>query len=157
MKALAAALFLCAMTAATPSSTQTAPTEYGPPISARAALELINRGMERSAERNLTMALAVVEPSGELVAFVRMDNAPYASSQLAQQKARTSARLRLSTAELEARVMAGRTVLLSSDEVFAIGGGVPIVRNGRVVGAVGISGGAAAQDTEIAMAIVADP
>jgi glc operon protein GlcG len=157
MKMVRAILFLCAMVVAMPSAAQTAPSEYGTPISAREALDLINRGMERSAEHNLTMAFAVVEPSGELVAFARMDNAPYASIQLAQQKARTSARLRIATAELEARVLAGRTVLLSSDEVLAIGGGVPIVRNGRVIGALGVSGGTAAQDAEMAIAILAGP
>ena len=98
------------------------------------------------------MAFAVVEPSGELVAFARMDDVPYASIRLAQQKARTSARLRMTTAALEERVQGGRSALLSSDEVIAIGGGVPIVVNGRVVGALGVSGGTAAEDGAVAIA-----
>lgn len=157
MNAIRAIVFLFAVIAAMPSAAQTAPSGYGPPISAREALEIIDRGMQQSARQNLTMAFAVVEPSGELVAFARMDDAPYASIQLAQQKARTSARLRMATAELEERVLGGRTVLLSSDEVLAIGGGVPIVRNGRVIGALGVSGGSAAQDAALATAIVAGP
>jgi len=84
----------------------------------------------------LAAAFAVVEPSGELVAFARMDDVPYASIKLAQQKARTAARLRVTTQDLEGRVLRGRSVCLSSGEVIAIGGGVPIVMDGKIVGAV---------------------
>jgi len=130
------------------------PVRYGPPITVNAALALIKRGMEAGSAQGLNMAFAVVEPSGELVAFARMEDAPYASTELAQQKARSSARLRLATSELETRVQNGRTVLLSSDEVLAVGGGVPIIVDGRVVGAFGVSGGSAAQDTAVATAAV---
>jgi glc operon protein GlcG len=150
-------LFACAVMIASPASAQPQPAPangYGPPISVREALALIDRGMEQSAAQGFTMVFAVVEPSGELVAFARMDDAPYASGQIAQQKARTSARLRLATADLEERVQGGRVALLSSDEVIAIGGGVPIIREGRVVGALGVSGGTAAQDAAIAGAAV---
>lgn len=51
----------------------------------------------------------------------------------------------------------GRTALLSSDEVLAVGGGVPIVVDSRVVGALGVSGGTSAQDTEIAAAVISLP
>lgn len=149
-------LVLCAMAVAWPCWAQSVPQGYGAPISLSEARALIDRGIAESSAQNLTMAFAVVEPSGELVAFARMDDAPYASIALAQQKARTSARLRLPTAELEARVLSGRTVLLSSDEVLAIGGGVPIVRDGRVVGALGVSGGASAQDAAIADLVAAN-
>ncbi|HTN41530.1 MAG TPA: heme-binding protein [Asticcacaulis sp.] len=128
----------------------TPPTRYGPPITVNAALALIKRGMEAGSAQGLNMAFAVVEPSGELVAFARMEDVPYASTELAQQKARSSARLRLATSDLETRVQNGRTVLLSSDEVLAVGGGVPIVVDGRVVGALGVSGGTSSQDAEMA-------
>lgn len=154
MKLLRRSLFLVAVLIAMPAAAQRAPAQYGEPIAVREALQIIERGMQQSVQQDLAAAFAVVEPSGELVAFARMDGAPYASIQIAQQKARTAARLRLSTAELEARVLGGRTVLLSSDEVLAIGGGVPIIRDGRVVGALGVSGGASAQDAAIAAAVV---
>jgi len=141
-----------AQQAATPSNVQA--LSYGAPISASDGLALVRRGMEQSAARGLKMAIAVVEPSGELVAFAKMDDAPYGSGRLAQQKARTSARLRITTAALEERVQGGRTALITSDEVIAIGGGVPIVVGGRIVGAVGVSGGAAAQDAALAADLV---
>lgn len=148
----------CATLAAHPGLAQelaAPPASYGPPITLDDALSLVERGQELAAQCGLSMALAVAEPSGELVAFARMDEALYASTRLAQQKARTSARFRMTTAQFEERVRDGRTALLSSDEVIAIGGGVPIVRDGRVIGAIGISGGTAAQDAAIAEATVA--
>lgn len=145
---IASAVMLAAPAAAEPPKPP--PSGYGPPISLSDARVLIDRGMEAAAAEGHTMAFAVVEPSGELVAFARMDDTPYASTRLAQQKASTSARLRLTTAELEERVKGGRTALLSSDEVIAIGGGVPILADGRIIGAIGVSGGTAAQDAAIA-------
>lgn len=129
-------------------------TGYGPPISANEALSLIRKGMDQSAAKGLKMAFAVVEPSGELVAFAKMDDAPYASTRLAQQKARASARLRLTTADMEERVQGGRAALITTDEVLAVGGGVPIVADGRVVGALGVSGATAAEDAALAAALV---
>ena len=152
-------MFVCAAMIAIPAAAQPPAkpaSGYGPPIGMTEALALIERGIEKSTAQGLKMAFAIVEPSGELVAFARMDDVPYASIRLAQQKASTSARLRLTTAELEERVQTGgRTVLLSSDEVIAIGGGVPIVVDGRIIGALGVSGGTAAQDAAVAEETVA--
>jgi glc operon protein GlcG len=150
--ALIGMTLLAAPTAAqTPSDV---PAQYGTPISAEAAIKLLQRGVAESTKRGDKMAIAIVEPSGELVAFIRMDNAPYASIRLSQQKARTAARLRIATATLEQRVLGGRTVLLSSDEVIAIGGGLPIIVDGKVVGAIGISGATAAEDAATANALL---
>ncbi len=135
-------------------SPETLPASYGPPIAVADAGRIVDRGMKLAAAKGFKMAFAVVEPSGELVAFARMDDTPYASIKVAQQKARSSARFRLPTAEFQRRVLAGRTVLLSSDEVLAVGGGIPIVAGGRVIGALGVSGGSAAEDSAIASAAI---
>lgn len=148
----------CAALAAHPGFAQmpvAPPASYGPPIALNDALSLVERGRQLAEQCGLTLALAVTEPSGELVAFARMDDTPYASIRLAQQKARASARFRMATAQFEERVQGGRTALISSDEVIAIGGGIPIVKDGRVIGALGVSGGTAAQDAAIAGATVA--
>ncbi|MGC6399006.1 GlcG/HbpS family heme-binding protein [Sphingomonas sp. FW199] len=152
MKQIVAIACALTLTHASAHAQSTPVSEYGTPIAAEQAQALIQRGMELAATRGFKMAFAVVEPSGELVAFTRMDGVPYASIRLAQQKARTAARLRVSSAALEERVKNGRTVLLSSDEVIAIGGGVLIVIDNRIIGALGISGATADQDTEIAEA-----
>lgn len=150
-------VFMCMALVTAPTAAQTpndVPAQYGAPISADAAMALLQRGVAESTRRGHKMAIAIVEPSGELVAFVRMEDAPYASTRLAQQKARTSARLRIATATLEERVMGGRSALLSSDEVIAIGGGVPIIVDGKVVGAIGLSGATAAEDTATVNAVL---
>jgi len=160
MRILSPLILSCAVLFALPIAAQAeapTPARYGQPVTVTDALSLIERGRQAAAARGFTMAFAVVEPTGELVAFARMEEAPYASSVLAQQKARSAARLRLPTSELETRVQNGRAALLSSDEVLAVGGGVSIVVDGRVVGAFGVSGGTSAQDAEIATAVISLP
>jgi glc operon protein GlcG len=150
----------CSILLSTPATAQTPVGQslgYGPPIGVEEAMAVISKGMKNAASGKHKMAFAVVEPSGELVAFARMDDTPYASIRLAQQKARTAARLRVSTAELERRVQGGRTVLLSSDEVLAVAGGVLIIKHGRIVGALGVSGATAPEDASIAESALIRP
>lgn len=144
----------CLTVLSTPAAAQSAPpipSVYGEPVGIEQAQAIVQRGLEEGARRGLP--LAVVEPSGELVAFARMDGVPYGSIPLAQAKARTSARFRTTTASREEQVNNGRYALLTADDFVAIGGGVPIVVDGRVVGAVGISGGTSAEDAVVAAAI----
>jgi glc operon protein GlcG len=151
---------VCAAMATSPGLAETPPdppAKYGTPIALSDALVLIERGRTLASKCGLAMAFAVVEPSGELVAFARMDGIPNGSTRLAQQKARTSARFRMTTAEFEERVQKGRLTLMSSDEVIAIGGGVPIIEGGRVIGGLGISGATAVQDAAIANAATTPP
>lgn len=140
-------------TTASAQSTPPIPSAYGEPISVEQAQRIVQRGLDEGASRGLPLAIAVVEPSGELVAFARMDGVPYGSIPLAQAKARTSARFRTTTASREEQVQNGRLALLTADDFVAIGGGEPIVVDGRVIGAVGISGGTSAEDAVVAAAI----
>ncbi len=142
----------------TPAAAQTpppTPAVYGAPITVEQALIVVQRGLEEGARRGLPLAIAVVEPSGELVAFARMDGVPYGSIPLAQDKARTSARFRTTTVSREEQVNNGRYALLTADDFVAIGGGEPIVVDGRVIGAVGVSGGTSAEDAVVAAGIAA--
>ena len=153
MKRLAAAFAISAL--AGPAFSQTPPAgppPYGSPIQLEAAQALIDKAVTASAARGFRMAVAVVEPSGELVAFVRMDDTQYGSIHVAQKKAATAARYRTSTAAMEERTLAGRTVTLANEDALPIAGGLPIVVDGRIVGAIGVSGAAAAEDHEIAEA-----
>ena len=142
--------------AATPAPAAPAPP-YGAPIGLAAAQALIDRAVEAGAARGFRLAVAVVEPSGELVAFGRMDDVQYGSIAVSQRKAATAARFRTATAALEERVANGRTVILALHEMLPVAGGVPIVVDGRVVGAIGVSGASSAQDAEIARAALAPP
>ena len=99
-------------------------------------------------------AIAVVDPAGDLLAFQRMDGVRPASADLAIEKARTAARLRRPTAEIEDSINRGRTAFITAD-IPALRGGVPIRVNGKVVGAVGVAGISKETDTGIATAAAA--
>ena len=133
------------------------PTEpVGPGfINVKVRDDALSRAVAAAARGNFRMAVAIVEPSGELVAFARMDDTQYGSILVAQRKARTAARYRLATSVMEERTLAGRIVSLANDDALPIAGGVPIVVDGRIVGAIGVSGATAAQDAEVATAALA--
>lgn len=145
------ALAQTAAPAPTPTPSPQAPA-YGAPISMEAAQALVARAVAAAEARHFRMAVAIVEPSGELVAFVRMDDTQYGSIFVAQKKATTAARYRMPTSTMEERTLAGRTVTLANEDSLPIAGGIPIVVDGKIVGAIGVSGAAASEDNEIAKA-----
>lgn len=152
MKRIAAALALLVLS--TPAWSQS-PPPYGEPIRLEAAQAIVDRAVAAAGERGFRMAVAVVEPSGELVAFARMDDTQYGSIFVAQRKAETAARYREATSVMETRTLAGRTVTLANPDTLPIAGGLPIVVDGRIVGAIGVSGASAAQDNDVALAALA--
>jgi glc operon protein GlcG len=107
---------------------------------------------EREARRlNTTGAIAVVDDGGNLLYLARVDNTFPAAAAVATDKARTAATFRMPTRNLEDAVKNGRTSLVAVTEMTPLAGGVPIVIDGQVVGAVGVSGAAnALQDEELA-------
>ena len=108
---------------------------------------------EAEARRNnWNVSIAVVDAAGELVAFVRMDDASPASVDISRAKARTAARFRRPTKAMEEAVQGGRVVMLAFEGVTPVEGGVPIVVGGKVVGAVGVSGVTSPQDAQVATA-----
>lgn len=160
MKAVLLALALaCAVPAAARASQDPpappAPPSYGAPVDLETARALVDRALEYGAARGWRIAVAVVEPSGELVAFARMDDVQYGSIHVAQRKAATAARYRTPTLAMEERTLAGRTVILANEDTLPIAGGRPIVVDGRIVGAIGVSGVTSAQDDEVAQAALA--
>jgi glc operon protein GlcG len=99
-------------------------------------------------------SIAVVDAGGHLVMLERLDGSFPASAAVAIEKARTAAVFRLPTRNFEDAVAKGRTSLVAVDVMLPLRGGVPLVRGGHVVGAVGVSGAASAQqDDEIADAV----
>jgi len=99
-------------------------------------------------------AIAIVDDGGHLVMLERLDGTFPAASAVSTEKARTAAVFRMPTENLETAIKNGRNALLGVAVMTPLQGGVPILRGGHVVGAVGVSGAAsAAQDTEIAKAV----
>ena len=161
MRRLALALTLAALPLAGPGLAQTPPQPapaaspappYGTPISLAEAQALIERAVTEARRRGFRMAFAVVEPSGELVAFARMDDVQYGSIEVSQRKAESAARFRGATSGAEERLAGGRMAILAIEGMTPVAGGVPIVADGRVVGAIGVSGASSAQDDEVARA-----
>ena len=98
-------------------------------------------------------AIAVVDDGGHLLYLERLDGTFPAASAVATDKARTAAVFRKETADFESAVNGGRFAFLGNHEATPLQGGVPIRIDGQVVGAIGVSGAASAQqDTELAKA-----
>ena len=110
---------------------------------------------DAEAKRNgWTMAIAIVDPAGDLVLFQKADGARPANVDFSQRKARTAAHYQRPTKALDSAVTAGRIQWLAT-EALPIEGGIPIVVNGQVLGAVGVSGATSAQDAQVAAAGIA--
>ena len=142
--ALYAALLL-----GTPLSAQQPPTPpmppttpYGPPITLEQAKKVADAAEAEARKRNMTMAIAIVEPTGDLVYFRKMDGTQYASIKTAQDKAISAALFRRSSKSFRERVAAGDLSPMALRGAVASDGGVPILVNGRIIGAIGTSGGA---------------
>ena len=120
---------------------------FGTPISMERAQGLIKAAVDEATKRGWAMNVAVVDPNGDLVAFGRMDGAQLASISIAQHKARVAARYRRPTKALEDGVQKfGFNYLLTLDDVIASRGGIPLVEGGKIIGAIGCSGGTGSQD-----------
>ena len=108
-----------------------------------------------AAERGWTVAVAVVDAAGGLILFHSLDDTQPGSQDVAVLKARTAARLHRPTKALEDGIAGGRSALLTLPGIVALEGGLPIRVDGRVIGAVGVSGMASAQDGEVAASALA--
>jgi uncharacterized protein GlcG (DUF336 family) len=127
---------------------------YGAPISIDNAKKVSAAALVEARKNNLTMAVAITDPSGTLVYFERMDGVQYAAPEVAPAKARSAALFRRSTKAFQDDVAAGGLGLryLTLPGVVAADGGVPLVIDGKIVGAIGTSGGTGAQDGQVAVA-----
>jgi glc operon protein GlcG len=101
------------------------------------------------------MTIAVVDDGGHPLGLERMDGAAPVSAYIAAEKARTAALGRRPSAAYEEMINGGRTAFLSAPLTAMLGGGVPIVAEGQVVGAVGVSGAKPDEDAQVANAGIA--
>lgn len=121
-------------------------------ISLEAAKKIV-AGVQAEARRNgWNVSVAVVDASGGLIAFEKMDEALLPTADVAQSKARTAARYRRPTRALDSALAAGRTAYLAFPGMMPVEGGVPVTFEGRVIGGVGVSGASSAQDAQMAAA-----
>jgi glc operon protein GlcG len=126
---------------------------YGLPISLDQAQEVIHAGVADAKKRNWKMNVAVVDSGGNLVAFQRMDGAMLASIQIAEHKARAAATFRRPTKVFEDGInLMHLNYLLAFDGIIASRGGIPLIERGKIIGAIGCSGGTDSQDEVVSKA-----
>lgn len=125
---------------------------YGAPISLERAQQVIAAAADEARKRDWKMNIAVVDSGGNLVAFGRMDDAQLASVAISEHKARTAATYRRETKAFENGIQGGNTYLVTLDGLIGSRGGIPLVENGKLIGAIGVSGGTGSQDEVCAKA-----
>jgi glc operon protein GlcG len=147
--AIAAALVACPLAAQTPP-----PPPYGLGIGLDAAKKALAAAEAEAKKNNWPVAIAIVDSSAKLVAFSKMDNTQYASVDIALGKAVTANNLKRPTKALQDGIAQGGVNLriLGQPGITPLEGGVPIVVDGKIVGAIGVSGVMSNQDAEVAMA-----
>ena len=125
-------------------------------LSLEKARKIIRAGERKAKEMNIAAVFAVVNPEGNLIIEERMDNAILVSIEVAYKKAYTAAALKLNAEDLTALVQPGAMFygLQSDPKYIVFGGGMLLKVDGKIVGAVGVSGGSAQEDMEIAKACV---
>ncbi len=160
MKILSLPVLFLALCTALPASAQPSPTPaldvvpdkmpfdipYGPPISLDRAQAVVAAAVAEAKNKGWKMNVTVVDSGGNLVAFARMDNAQLASIAISEHKARTAATFRRDTKLFENGMQSGLVYQLSLDGVIGSRGGIPLIEDGKLIGAIGTSGGAGSQD-----------
>jgi glc operon protein GlcG len=126
---------------------------YGIPISLEQAQAVVQAAVAEAKKRNWKMNVAVADSGGNLVAFQRMDGAMLASIQIAEHKARAAVTFRRPTKVFEDGIqLMHLNYLLAFDGVIASRGGIPLIDQGVIIGAVGCSGGTDSQDEVVSKA-----
>jgi glc operon protein GlcG len=126
---------------------------YWLPISLAQAQAVIQAAVDEAKKRNWKMNVAVADSGGNLVAFQRMDGAMLASIQIAEHKARAAATFRRPTKVFEDGIqLMHLNYLLAFDGVIASRGGIPLIDQGLIIGAIGCSGGTDSQDEIVSKA-----
>jgi uncharacterized protein GlcG (DUF336 family) len=128
---------------------------YGPTIGAERAAKLAAAAVAEASKppRTWKLAVAVVDPNGDLVYFYKMDDTQLGSIDIAINKARTAARLRRPTEDLWKAIQTQAGAYLATLGDFALAmGAFPLIENGKIIGAIGCSGGTGAQDNVAAKA-----
>jgi glc operon protein GlcG len=128
-------------------------TPYGRPVSLYVAQAIIHAAVTEAKKRDWKMNIAVVDSGGNLVSFQRMDGAMLASIQIAEHKARAAATFRRETKQFEDGInLMHLNYLLAFDGIIASRGGIPLIEQGAIVGAIGVSGGTDSQDEIVSKA-----
>lgn len=149
-KLSALALVLCVMG----MEAQMLPNPYGLPVSLENAKKAAAAAMAEAVKNHWTMAVAVVDPNGTLIYYEKMDNTQNGSANVAIDKARSAALYKRPTKALQDALASGGAGLrvMSLRDAVPVEGGVPLLADGKIVGAIGVSGDTSDHDGQCATA-----
>jgi glc operon protein GlcG len=125
---------------------QQMPNPYGGPVTLEIAKKAVTAAAAEAHKNNWKMAFAVADTAGNLVYFEKMDNTQTASIKIAIVKARAAATYRRATKTFADAMAGGNTAVLGLPGAIPSEGGIPIVIDGKIIGAIGASGGTGQQD-----------
>ncbi len=135
-----------------------ATSSFAADLSSRVSLTLevakqISAAAEAEATKNKwTVAIAIVDDGGHLIHLAKIDNTQYGSIDVAIQKAQTSAAFKRPTKVFEEAIAGGRNAIIGLKGALPLEGGVPIMHDGKVIGAIGVSGVKSTEDGQVAKA-----
>jgi uncharacterized protein GlcG (DUF336 family) len=124
-------------------------------ISALGAQKVLAAAAAAAAKNHWGMSIAVVDDSGRLIAFLRMDGAPLGTIDVSQSKALTAIKFKMPTKFVQDLVSKGGAAMLTIPGITALTGGYPIEQQGQIIGAIGVSGGFGDEDDRTALAGIA--
>lgn len=136
------------------TESQMLPNPYGPPVSVASAKTAAAEALAEAVKSHWNMAVAVVDPNGTLVYYEKMDNTQIGSAQVAINKARSAALYKRPTKALQDALASGGAGLrvLGLEGAVPVEGGVPLVSQGKIIGAIGVSGDTSEHDGQCASA-----
>ncbi|HKW75743.1 MAG TPA: heme-binding protein [Terriglobales bacterium] len=136
------------------TESQMLPNPYGPPVSVAAAKTVAAAALAEAVKSHWNMAVAVVDPNGTLIYYEKMDNTQIGSAQVAINKARSAALYKRPTKALQDALASGGAGLrvLGLEGAVPVEGGVPLISQGKIVGAIGVSGDTSEHDGQCASA-----
>ena len=142
------AAFLIALAGCSMLGQTQGPKPYGPPIGVESAKKIAAIALAEARKNNWYMAVAVVDPSGTLVYYEKMDNTQTGSAGVSIDKARTASLFKRPSKAFQDLVAGGGQGLriLGLPGAVPIEGGVPLIMDGKIVGAIGVSGDSADHD-----------
>jgi glc operon protein GlcG len=146
-------LCIVALTMAHSASAQQPLPEYGPEITIEQAKKVVVAAEAEATKRKWPVAITVVDTHGVLVLFVKLDQTQYGSVDLSIEKARTAAHFRRPTKAFEDLIaQGGQNLRLTRHPATPIEGGIPLTVDGKIIGAIGVSGVKSEEDAIVAQA-----
>ena len=146
--------FVLALLAAVPARAQTTPPPYGPPIGIEGARAVMAAAESEAAKNNWAVVISIIDSGGNIVMLHRHNDVQLSSIEISQGKAKTALMFKRPSKVLDDAISSGGAGLrfLALKDIVPLEGGLPIVADGKIVGAIGVSGVLSSQDSQVARA-----